>query len=278
MVEVLTFKWGKDVVEPHRDKLDELEVEEIDIGVYKVVGKTKEYTVTVYSISDKEYAASCECDYFKHKKRVCKHIVKVLFDAKVYGLYEIPEAPEEEQQLLTNMGFVRGDQVKSEEEAKGQATVQVIQDRLEDKIAEIADDFDSKQIVLDLTGSYEELPMIYEFVDKQGNKRTVVSWAGYTKAALIQGNIKVEFCGFSKTPDGKLVAEAKAIDLKRNVEVYGVASRLPQTKFPYEVLASKAARNALKRVIDPDIIAKVITHAKQSKSVQEIPLREAASP
>jgi len=110
MVEVLTFKWGKSVVEPHRDKLDELEVEEIDIGVYKVAGTTREYTVTVYSISENEYAASCECEYFKHKKRVCKHIVKVLYDAKVNGLFEIPEAPDEEQQLFTNMGFTRGDQ------------------------------------------------------------------------------------------------------------------------------------------------------------------------
>jgi hypothetical protein len=121
----------------------------------------------------------------------------------------------------------------------------------EERIARLADEFDVHQIVISLAGEYKDLPMIYEFKDSRGQTRTVVSWNGYIKAARLQGNIKVEFLGFEKVGD-KLIAKARAIDLKRNIEIPAVASRLPRnTEFAHEILASKAIRNALKKVIDP---------------------------
>jgi NADPH-dependent 7-cyano-7-deazaguanine reductase QueF len=95
----------------------------------------------------------------------------------------------------------------------------------------------------------------------------------------LQGNIKVEFLGFMKVDD-KLIAKAKAIDIRSNIEVEGIAARLPkfQTEFIYEILAAKAIRNALKKIIDPDILAQVVKYAKERNLAEELPLREAARP
>jgi exosome complex RNA-binding protein Rrp4 len=109
--------------------------------------------------------------------------------------------------------------------------------------------------------------------------RTILSWFGYTKAMRLQGNIKIEFQGFMKVDD-RLIAKARAIDTRSNIEVEGIAARLPkfQTEFIYEILAAKAIRNALKKIIDPDVLAQVVKYAKERKLSQELPLRESARP
>jgi hypothetical protein len=148
----------------------------------------------------------------------------------------------------------------------------------EDEIVKMAEELDVKQIVVSLEGDYGDLPLLYTFKDSKGNMRTVVSWYGYIKAARLQGNIKVEIVDITETDD-KVIAKARAVDLKRNIEAMGVAvATKDRQRFAYEIAASKAMRNALRRVIDPDILAAVVKHARKMQSVKEIQLREVAVP
>jgi len=251
-------------------------------GVYSVREGDTVYTVTARLISDSEIDISCDCEAFSYSAMPCVHIAALLrqkYDISTNS-FSVPGF----RSLADVKPDVRPAEAKPAE-PKPELTHTQVESRVqklitldEEKIAELADEFDVRQIVISLAGEYEDLPMIYEFKDSKGQSRTVVSWNGYIKAARLQGNIKVEFLGFDKVGD-RVIAKAKAIDLKQNIEIPAVASRLPKsTEFTYEILASKAIRNALKKVIDPDILAKVIEHAKKMQSVKEVQLKEVASP
>jgi len=252
-------------------------------GIYSVREGDTIYTVTARLISDSEIDISCDCEAFSYSAMPCVHIATLLrqkYDISTNS-FNVPG--------FRSLADVKPAEAKPAEakpaEPKPELTHTQVESRVqklitldEEKIAELADEFDVRQIVISLAGEYEDLPMIYEFKDSKGQSRTVVSWNGYIKAARLQGNIKVEFLGFDKVGD-RVIAKAKAIDLKQNIEIPAVASRLPKsTEFTYEILASKAIRNALKKVIDPDILAKVIEHAKKMQSVKEVQLKEVASP
>jgi len=252
-------------------------------GIYSVREGDTIYTVTARLISDSEIDISCDCEAFSYSAMPCVHIATLLrqkYDISTNS-FNVPG--------FRSLADFKPAEAKSAEakpaEPKPELTHTQVESRVqklitldEEKIAELADEFDVRQIVISLAGEYEDLPMIYEFKDSKGQSRTVVSWNGYIKAARLQGNIRVEFLGFDKVGD-RVIAKAKAIDLKQNIEIPAVASRLPKsTEFTYEILASKAIRNALKKVIDPDILAKVIEHAKKMQSVKEVQLKEVASP
>jgi len=252
-------------------------------GIYSVREGDTVHTVTARLISDSEIDISCDCEAFSYSAMPCIHIATLLrqkYDISTNS-FSVPG--------FRSLADVKPAEAKPAEakpaEPKPELTHTQVESRVqklitldEEKIAELADEFDVRQIVISLAGEYEDLPMIYEFKDSKGQSRTVVSWNGYIKAARLQGNIKVEFLGFDRVGD-RVIAKAKAIDLKQNIEIPAVASRLPKsTEFTYEILASKAIRNALKKVIDPDILAKVIEHAKKMQSVKEVQLKEVASP
>jgi len=252
-------------------------------GIYSVREGDTIYTVTARLISDSEIDISCDCEAFSYSAMPCVHIATLLrqkYDISTNS-FNVPG--------FRSLADVKPAEAKPAEakpaEPKPELTHTQVESRVqklitldEEKIAELADEFDVRQIVISLAGEYEDLPMIYEFKDSKGQSRTVVSWNGYIKAARLQGNIKVELLGFDRVGD-RVIAKAKAIDLKQNIEIPAVASRLPKsTEFTYEILASKAIRNALKKVIDPDILAKVIEHAKKMQSVKEVQLKEVASP
>ena len=156
--------------------------------------------------------------------------------------------------------------------------VQQLLEKEEERIAELVEEADVKQIILSLTGDYKDLPMLYRIRTKTG-ERVIPSWAAITKAARLQGNLEVVDVSL-KEVQGKLIAEAKVKDLKRNVTMISAASRLPKgsESFAIEILTSKAVRNALRKLLDPDILAKVIEHAKKVESIQTLDLREAATP
>jgi len=252
-------------------------------GVYSVKEGDTVYTVTARLISDSEIDISCDCEAFSYSAMPCIHIATLLrqkYDIStnsfnVPGFRSLADAKLADAKLPeTKPAEVKPEPAHTQVESRVQKLITLD----EEKIAELADEFDVRQIVISLAGEYEDLPMIYEFKDSKGQSRTVVSWNGYIKAARLQGNIRVEFLGFDKVGD-RVIAKAKAIDLKQNIEIPAVASRLPKsTEFTYEILASKAIRNALKKVIDPDILAKVIEHAKKMQSVKEVQLKEVASP
>ena len=259
-----------------------LEISEIDKGRFLVFDSKRGFHVTAAVDAKKnEIDVSCECETFEKTKQPCVHIAFAL--KKKYDpssdAFDLPDVGEMLERI---MALEKKDEEKEAKEVKkveeiGQAVQKLISEK-DEEIAKLADELDFEQIVISLSGEYKDLPMIYEFRDKEGHSRVVVSWNGYIKAARLQGNIRVEFLGFEKHGD-KIIAKAKAIDLKRNIEIPAVASRIPKhTEFSYEILASKAIRNALKKVIDPDILARVIEHAKKMQSVRELQLREIASP
>jgi hypothetical protein len=255
-----------------------LQIDEISAGRFLVSdGKRIFHVTAAIDPAANEIDVSCECETFENSRQPCVHIALVLkqrYNPETNS-FDLPSVVELLGAVIPEFA---GAEEKVAEVREVESRVQKLIEVDEEKIAELADEFDVRQIVISLAGEYEDLPMIYEFRDSRGQTRTVVSWNGYIKAARLQGNIRVEFLGFERVGD-RIIAKAKAVDLKRNIEIPAVASRLPRsTEFVHEILASKAIRNALKKVIDPDILAKVIEHAKRMKSVKEVQLKEVASP
>lgn len=294
MAEFLFFKWGKEVFEPHKDKIGNLIVEEVGNGEFKVSSNGKTYTVNVKRTFEKEYAASCECEYFKHKKRVCKHIAKVMYEARYKSAFEIPEMEElqeedidemleETEKVAEELGFERAD----EKAKKTAERVQKIIDK--DEQAVILMDKMDEEMMLKLDIGWmaeEEYPLLYEFERevklKDGSKKIELvrqlTWAGWIMAARLQGNIKVEPAKFERLKDGTVIASAFATDLEKNVTMPGQSTKIYGKRYVYEVLSSKAIRNALKRVIDPTIVEQVVEYAKKRNAIKRLEFREVAVP
>lgn len=263
-----------------------LTCDKLESGRFLVGDNKRSYHVALAYCGD-EIDATCECETYKNAN-LCIHIAYAL--KKCYNFetnrFDIPElgkmleAIVEAKPIESEKEKVMEEKAE-EKEAKGkevEARVQKLIEKEDEEVVKLVDELDVRQIIVSLAGEYEDLPMIYEFTDGSGQTRTIVSWNGYIKAARLQGNIKLEFLGFEEHA-GKLIAKAKAVDLKRNIEVTAIASRLPKkSEFTHEILASKAMRNALKKILDPDILAKVIEHARKMKSVKELSLRESSVP
>jgi len=258
-------------------------------GHFLVSNGKRDFKVVLALTEGGNIDASCECETYKNGN-LCVHIAYAL--KSKYDLatdsFNIPKLSAVLDRIIPELGFKTEEKKEeekeiSEEKAREVSTaVQKLVAKESDEEEELikrADDLDAKQIILSLEGDYSDLPLVYEFKDSKGKVHTILSWSGYTKAALLQGNIKVEFLGFEKVDD-KYIAKARAIDLRNNVEVPGVAARMPkfQTEFVFEILAAKAIRNALKKILDPDILAQVVKYAKERKLSKELPLREAAQP
>ena len=257
-------------------------------GHFLVSDGKRDFKVVLALTEGGNIDASCECETYRNGN-LCVHIAYAL--KSKYDLatdsFNIPRLSAVLDRIIPELGF--GAEKKEEEkeidEEKAKEVSAAVQKLVakesdeEEELIKRADDLDAKQIILSLEGDYSDLPLVYEFKDSKGKVHTILSWSGYTKAALLQGNIKVEFLGFEKVDD-KYIAKARAIDLRNNVEVPGVAARMPkfQTEFVFEILAAKAIRNALKKILDPDILAQVVKYAKERKLSKELPLREAAQP
>ena len=79
------------------------------------------------------------------------------------------------------------------------------------------------------------------------------------------GNIEVLGVEYKEVA-GRLIAEARVKDLKRNVIQIGVAEAYQSDKFKFTTLGSKAVRNALRKVVSQVIQQKVIKEAIEAKS------------
>jgi len=265
------------------------ELSETAEGHFLVSDAKRSYKVVAAIAENGEIDASCECETYSGGN-LCMHIAFVLksrYDLATDS-FNLPKLSAVLDEIVPDLGPAvvekKGEEKEiSKEKAKEVSTavqkLVVKESDEEEELIKRADDLDAKQIVLSLEGDYTDLPLVYEFKDSKGRVHTVLSWFGYTKAMRLQGNIKVEFLGFEKVDD-KYVAKARAIDLRSNVEVPGVASRMPrfQTEFVFEILAAKAIRNALKKILDPDILAQVVKYAKERELLKELPLREVAEP
>jgi len=266
-----------------------LELSETAEGHFLVSDAKRSYKVVAALAENGEIDASCECETY-NSGNLCVHIAFVL--RSKYDLatdsFNLPKLSAVLGEIVPDLGPEIEEKKEEEKNVVEEKTKEVsaavqklvVKESDEDEeLIKRADDLDAKQIVLSLEGDYTDLPLVYEFKDSKGRVHTVLSWFGYTKAMRLQGNIRVEFLGFEKVDD-KYVAKARAIDTRSNVEVPGVAARMPrfQTEFVFEILAAKAIRNALKKIIDPDILAQVVKYAKERELSKELPLREAAEP
>ena len=121
-----------------------------------------------------------------------------------------------------------------------------------------ADDMDEAIMTEQLVGV---TPLVYHIGDK-----LELSWKGLTRAARKQQNLHIlEVVVIEEA--GRLVGKAKARDVKNNVEMVGVADRYTSEEFKYVTLASKAIRNALKKLIDPVVEQEVIKEAETAESI-----------
>ena len=167
-------------------------------------------------------------------------------------------------------------------ETRAKTVLSKVNQVLEVKAAEIADRLDEEQMrILDLTDWSEDVPLVYEikFRTKHGEvTRHIISWNGLIMACNMQGGIQVEKVEFTKTPDGKDCAIAVAVNTKTGVRMVGISTKYNNEEFKWETLASKAIRNAVKKVVDPQYIQQVIKYAQERKALKSISLREATTP
>ena len=129
-----------------------------------------------------------------------------------------------------------------------------------------------EEMILAMEQAQEDLPLIYTYKEKVKDKM-VLSWAGIVKAMRLQGNIKIDPPTFQEV-NGKTIAMCMAHDLERNISMPGIAERASAgrmgAEFKYTVLASKAIRNAIKKIIDPYTLQKVMAEGKKRKSFVKV--------
>ncbi len=122
-------------------------------------------------------------------------------------------------------------------------------------------------------------PLVYEIKTKTGVKYEL-SIRGWTQAMLYQGNIEIVDIKFEQIGD-KTVAKAIVRDTARNIQTIGIAERVSNKEYFYTTLASKAIRNALKKIISPAFEQRVIKEAQEAKLVLTLTpqdIREVAEP
>jgi len=181
-----------------------LQIDEIDVGRFLVSdGKRIFHVTAAIDPAANEIDVSCECGTFENSRQPCVHIAAILkqkYDPATNS-FNLPSVSDFLEIIVPELAREEEREEKKEEKAEVREVESKVQKLIEvdeEKIAELADEFDVRQIVISLAGEYEDLPMIYEFRDSRGRTRTVVSWNGYIKAARLQGNIRVEFLGFEK--------------------------------------------------------------------------------
>jgi hypothetical protein len=264
-----------------------LTVSETDKGHFLVSDSKRSFKV-VATLVNGEVDVSCECETYANGS-LCVHIACALKSKynPATDSFDLPRLEDILDKIVLESEMAEEKREEKKEEIKeekvkeigGKVQKLIAKEDEEEEIFKMADDLDAKQIIISLEGDYSDLPLLYEFKDRKGKTQYILSWYGYTKAMLKQGNIKAEFLGFEKV-EGRYIAKARAVDLKNNVEVTAIASRIPsfQTEFLFEILAAKSIRNALKRIIDPDVQAWVIRYAKERNLFKEIQIREVATP
>jgi len=238
-------------------------VEKIEDGKWKVVSPDgNEYDVAILEIEEPRYFASCTCEHFIHRRKLCKHIAKVLKES--YDVSEdrfaVPKYSRKEVEVVDEKKVA--DKKVADKKAE-EMQVLLIADKEDEKIAE------ELGLITPDASSLENYPLIYTFTDKTGKEHKFLSLAGWIKAARIQGNIEVRIDKIIEH-GGKTAVVAVAKDLRRNVEMPGLSSRSTREEFELEILASKAIRNALKKIIDPSIVQQLLTLAHEKGQVRKL--------
>jgi len=165
------------------------------------------------------------------------------------------------------------------EEGKKRAMnfVKNAQSQVELQIIKKIDDLDEQIAIKEYVAG--SVPLVYEIPSRNG-KKFELSIRGWVQAMLYQGNFEIEGVKFEEV-GGKIVAKAFVVDKVHNVKVVGIAERASNQDFFYTTLASKAIRNALKKIISPAFEQRVIKETMDSKLVPTLrpsDFREVAPP
>jgi len=249
----------------------------VDPKTLAIIAKFGEVeTLVRYDSKHAEVWARCTCGNYADLEP-CEHIVAVYnkhIKAKEEGSEkkdaDKPKEPRED--------------VKSQEEAKKKVlqkmtAMQKQQQGLdtEQQLILKADDMDEEIAIKEYIEGGE--PLVYRIKTSKGQK-LVLSIRGWTQAMLYQGNIEIVDVKFDEV-SGKSIAKAIVRDTRRNIQQIGIAERYTREEFKWTTLASKAIRNALKKIISPTIEQRVIKEALEAKQVIDLSiaeLREAANP
>jgi len=147
-------------------------------------------------VVDREGHVRGACTCLKYDKKLpCMHMAH-LFEEFGKDAIEQKVAPAKKQRIFREEGAGAGSEAGANEGAetsdvdkadKAVLTVSGAQllEREEERIAELVEEADVRQIILSLTGDYKDLPMLYRIRTKTG-ERVIPSWAAITKAARLQ--------------------------------------------------------------------------------------------
>jgi len=127
---------------------------------------------------------------------------------------------------------------------------------------------DEDQILSEMKGNVIQ-EFVYSF--KQGQREiTGLSYAGVKQIALEMGNIHCSEPVISEL-NGSFVCKVKAVDVAKNLEMWGVSSQPKQMKtrwgnqsddFAVQKAVSKAERNALRKLMPERLIVEMIKEWK----------------
>ncbi len=216
-------------------------IEEKEDGYFEVKTERGNYLCRIQREKD-GYRFSCSCQDFTYRASkendLCKH---------GYGLI-----------IADTMNTIQIHQADSPEKAKEHVRKMTEDQELILKV----DDMDEELAIKETIEGVE--PLVYTIQTKEGTKH-VLSIRGWIQAMMIQGNIKVDV-EFEEV-GGKIIAKATGVDTKHNVSISAIAERYTRDEFKFTTLASKAVRNALKKLVLPAIEQKVIEEALTAKRV-----------
>ena len=266
----------KEIAQRSRD-MDLYTVEEIERGKWKVIAPDgEERIVQIFEVEHPEYLVSCTCEDFQFRKHVCKHIAKVLRESYDVNTdrFNVPKEEEmkfeeikfeEKEEPLEEVEDLKEDEKKKEKAEKVAKNTQILlmADQEDEKLAE------QLGVMMPNAVALEDYPLVYSFTDRNGKEHRFLSLAGWIKAARIQGNIEVKIDKIIEH-GGKTAVVAIAKDLRRNVEMPGLSTRATRAEFELEILASKAIRNALKKVVDPEIVQRILTMADERGQIRRL--------
>lgn len=245
-----------------KDKTSNLESDTltVDFKTGAVMAKFGEIeTLVRYDKDNAEVWGKCTCAQYSDLEP-CEHIIAV-FLKQSNSEQQKPQTPREAKQKaiqkIANM--------HSKPATPDAQTEQLLVLK--------ADDMDEEIAIKEYIEGSE--PLVYRI----GNK-LVLSIRGWTQAMLYQGNIEIVDVRFDEV-GGKSIAKAIVRDTQRNITQIGIAERFTNTEFKWTTLASKAIRNALKKIISPAVEQRVIKEALEANQVIDLriaDLREVGMP
>jgi hypothetical protein len=228
-------------------------------------------TLVRYDWRNGEVWAKCTCQKYADLEP-CEHIVSVFVN---YAKSLKPQKKEEPTAKKDEIDEFLEERAKKEQKAK--AIRKFAPQQAEQALIIKADDLDEQLAIKEFVEGTE--PLVYRIKTSRG-ERLILSIRGWTQAMLYQGNIEIVDVKFEEV-GGKSIAKAIVRDTARNIVQIGIAERYTNNEFKWTTLASKAIRNALKKVISPKYEQLVIQEALNANLVIDLSLkdlREVAEP